>query len=76
MCQKSFNRIFYKWIKKWIETSIGEKGIKLNGGKTKELLMKFIKRLSKNITIIMIAQRLSTLENCESELTIENREIL
>ena len=38
--------------------------------------MKFIKRLSKNITIIMIAQRLSTLEDCESELTIENREIL
>ena len=38
--------------------------------------MKFIKGLSKNITIIMIAQRLSTLENCESVLTIENRELL
>lgn len=36
--------------------------------------MKSINGLSKNITIIVISHRLSTLENCERVLTIENGE--
>ena len=37
--------------------------------------MKSINGLSKNITIIMIAHRLSTLENCDRVVTLENGKI-
>ena len=43
---------------------------------TEELVMKSINGLSKNITIIMIAHRLSTLEICDRVLTIENGKIV
>ena len=44
--------------------------------KTEELVMKSINDLSKNITIIMIAHRLSTLEICDRVITIENGKIV
>ena len=44
--------------------------------KTEELVMKSINNLSKNITIIMIAHRLSTLEICDRVITIENGKIV
>ena len=42
---------------------------------TEDLVMKSINGLSKNITIIMIAHRLSTLENCDRVVTLENGKI-
>ena len=42
---------------------------------TEELVMKSINGLNKNITIIMIAHRLSTLEICDRVLTVENGKI-
>ena len=42
---------------------------------TEDLVMKSINGLSKNITIIMIAHRLSTLENCDRVLTLKNGKI-
>ena len=41
---------------------------------TEDLVMKSINGLSKNITI-MIAHRLSTLENCDRVVTLENGKI-
>ena len=44
--------------------------------KTEELVMKSINGLSKNITIIMIAHRLSTLEICDRVITIDEGKIV
>ena len=44
--------------------------------KTEDNIMKAINNLSKDITIIMIAHRLSTLEICDRVITIENGKIV
>ena len=44
--------------------------------KTEELVMKSINGLRKNITIIMIAHRLQTLENCDYILEIKNKQLI
>lgn len=44
--------------------------------KTEDLVMESINGLSENITIIMIAHRLSTLEICDRVVTIENGKIV
>lgn len=44
--------------------------------KTESLLIKEINRISKNLTVIMIAHRLSTLDNCDKVIEIKDGEII
>ena len=44
--------------------------------KTESLLIKEINRISKDLTVIMIAHRLSTLDNCDKIIEIKDGEII